>query len=64
MEIVKENGKIWGVEKMEMYGITHYSRILIGEYEDNSGEDNSSKHEPSCEEKKTKKTNRNKNPVK
>lgn len=52
MEIVKENGKYWGVEKMEMYGVIHYNRILIGEYED----------EP--QEKKTKKTKRKKNPVK
>lgn len=57
MEIVKENGKYWGVEKMEMYGVIHYGRILLGEYEDEPQEN-------SGEEKKTKKTKRKKNPVK
>lgn len=63
MEIVKENGKYWGVEKMEMYGVIHYGRILLGEYEDEPQE-NSSKPDLSGEEKKTKKTKRKKNPVK
>ena len=63
MEIVKENGKYWGVEKMEMYGVIHYGRILIGEYEDEPQE-NSNKPDKSGEEKKTKKTKRKKNPVK
>lgn len=68
MEIVKENGKYWGVEKMEMYGVIHYGRILLGEYEDepqeNSSKPDLSGEENSGEEKKTKKTKRKKNPVK
>lgn len=34
VKIIKENGKIWHVEEMEMYGVIHTTRILIGTYEE------------------------------
>ena len=31
MKIIKENGKIWGVEKDLCYGVWHYKKVLLGE---------------------------------
>lgn len=31
MKIIKENGKIWGVEKDLYYGVWHYKKVLLGE---------------------------------
>lgn len=48
MEIIKENGKIWGVKKDLTYGVWHITKIYLGEYEEN-------KETP--KQKKTKKEN-------
>lgn len=34
MEIIKENGKIWGVEKELAYGVWHYKKVYLGEYQE------------------------------
>lgn len=38
MEIVRENGKIWGIEKNQSYGICHTKKVLLGEYEEEEKE--------------------------
>lgn len=34
MEIIKENGKIWGVEKELAYGVWHFKKAYLGEYKE------------------------------
>ena len=34
MEIIKENGKIWGIKKDLCYGVWHITKIYMGEYEE------------------------------
>ena len=33
MEIIKENGKIWGIKKDLAYGVWHITEIYLGEEE-------------------------------
>lgn len=33
MEIIKENGKIWGIKKDLAYGVWHITKIYLGEEE-------------------------------
>lgn len=35
MEIVRENGKIWGIKKDLAYGVWHITKIYLGEEEKN-----------------------------
>lgn len=34
MDIVRENGKIWGIKKDLAYGVWHITKIYLGEYEE------------------------------
>lgn len=43
MEIIKENGKIWGIKKDLCYGVWHITKIYMGEYEEEKKETPSKK---------------------
>ena len=47
MEIIKENGKIWAVEKELAYGVWHFKKAYLGEYQE--------EEKPKEEKKKNKK---------
>lgn len=48
MDIVRENGKIWGITKDFAYGVWHYKKTYLGE-------DNEEKPKEAPKKKKTKK---------